>query len=270
MVDKSEKLEWMARLGFVARGVVYALLGYLALSSTGSGTVQEGQSGALEYLHEIPGGTVIMYLAAIGLLGYGVFRLLSALLDIENHGNDAKGIGTRIGHFCSAVLHFGLAWTALKFALGSKQDAGNNTQSMVSSTLTYDLGSLALGIAGIGLIVAAIYQAKQAITLGFMKRVSSRAPSWTCWLGRFGYAARALVFSLIGWSLLRSAWFEQSSEALSLGNAIMDMRDMGFLYTLVALGLLMFGIFSIIVARYRVIPDLDAGRHMHSAKHKFT
>ena len=57
MVDKSEKVVWMARLGFVARGIVYALLGYLALSSAESQTVKQGQSGALEYLNSIPGGS---------------------------------------------------------------------------------------------------------------------------------------------------------------------------------------------------------------------
>ena len=270
MVDKSEKVVWMARLGFVARGIVYALLGYLALSSAESQTVKQGQSGALEYLNSIPGGTAIMFLAAVGLLGYGLFRLSSALLDTENHGTEAKGLAARLGHFCSALLHFGLAWSALQFAIGSKQDAGDRTHVMVSTALSYEFGSLALGIVGIGLLGAGIYQAKQAFTLQFMKRVSSRAPSWTCWLGRFGYAARGLVFLLIGWSLLRSAWFEETEEALSLGNAIADMRDMGAVHTLVALGLLLFGIFSIIVARYRVIPDLDPSSHMGRAKRTFS
>ena len=64
MVDKSEKVVWMARLGFVARGIGYALLGYLALSSAESQTVKQGQSGALEYLNSIPGGTAILFLAA--------------------------------------------------------------------------------------------------------------------------------------------------------------------------------------------------------------
>lgn len=262
MVDKSEKVVWMTRLGFVVRGVVYVLLGYLALSSTGSGTVGKGQSGILDYLQNVPGGTAILLSAAFGLLGYGLFRLSSALLDTENYGTDARGTAARIGHLCSAMIHFGLTWSALQFAIGSKHDADDRTHAMVSTTLSYELGYLALGIVGLGLIGGALYQGKQAVTLDFMRRVSSQAPSLTCWLGRFGYAARAMVFLLIGWSLLRSAWLERTSEALSLGDAILNLRDMELAYNLVALGLLLFGFFSIVVARYRIIPDLDPSRHV--------
>lgn len=270
MVDKSEKVVWMTRLGFVARGVVYALLGYLALSSAGGDTVSQGQAGIMDYLQDVPGGTAILFGASFGLLGYGLFRLSSALFDTENHGNDAKGIAARIGHFCSAIIHFGMTWTALQFALGSKQGASDRTHAMVSTTLSFDLGSVALAMVGFGLIGGALYQGKQALTLGFMKRVSAQAPAFTCWLGRFGYTARALVFLLIGWSLLRSAWFEQTSEALSLGDAILDLRGMGVVHTFVAVGLLLFGLFSIVVARYRIIPDIDPSRQVSSIREKFT
>ncbi|MBT0669023.1 DUF1206 domain-containing protein [Novosphingobium profundi] len=265
MIDKSEKMVWLARLGFVARGVVYALLGYLALSSPATDAVRSGQAGILGYIQDIPGGSALLFAAAAGLLGYALFRLCSAFLDIENHGTGAKGIAARAGHFFSALVHLALAWSALQFAIGSKQSAGDNTHDMVAGVVAFQLGPVVLALAGIALITAALFQAREAVTLDFMKRVSSRAPSWSCWLGRAGYAARAIVYALIGWSLLRTAWSGDSREARSLGDAIMDLRELEPAHVAVAIGLCLFGLFSLIIARYRIIPDpgrkLDAARN---------
>ena len=65
-----------------------------------------------------------------------------------------------------------------------------------------------------------------------------------------------LVVAIIGWSLMQSAWFTSERQVKGLGEAILSLRDMGTLYTLVAIGLLLFGVFSLVVARYRIIPDL--------------
>jgi len=268
MVDKSEKLVWLARLGYFARGLVYALLGYLAISSAGSSAVKQGQAGAMEYIHEIPGGTAVLFISALGLIGYALFRLSTAVLDTARHGSDAKGIAVRVGHMCSFAIYLGLSWTALRFAMGSKAHADSRTQDMAATALTYDLGSVALGVVGVGLVAAALFQIKEAITLGFMKRVSARAPGYTCWLGRAGYFTRGLVFLVMGWSLIRSGWLESSREALSLGDAITDLRDIAPLYLAVAAGLILFGVFSMIVARYRIIPD--PGRRFEAARAKFT
>jgi hypothetical protein len=126
---------------------------------------------------------------------------------------------------------------------------------MARSVLDVPFGETLLGLAGVGLLLAALFQARSAVTAGFMRHISSRAPRSTCWIGRAGHAARAVVMALIGWSLLRTAWLGQSSEVVSLGEAINTLRGMGAGFLMVAAGLLLFGIFSIITARYRIIPD---------------
>lgn len=248
----------LARLGYVARGLVYTLLGWLALNATRAETVRDGQAGALAWFQEIPGGSLILGIAALGLLGYALFRVSTALLDTERHGHDAKGIAVRAGHLVSAVIHFTLSWSALQFAMAGRQEPGDATHDMVSAALEHDFGGVVLGFAGLALIGAAAFQAWDAVKLGFMKRVSPAAPTWTCWIGRIGYAARAVVFVMMGWSLLRSGWFERTSEARSLGQAILDLRSLGTTHALVAAGLVLFGVFSLVVARYRIIPEIDA------------
>lgn len=261
MVDKSEKVVWLARVGFATRGVVYVLLAYLAMTTAQHASVDDGASDAFAVIADVPAGWAVLYFAAAGLLGYALYRFSAAFFDIEGKGSDAKGIAHRVGYFASAVLHLGMAWTAAKFAGGAKSAGGDQSAQWAESVLGYALGSTALGLVGVALMVAAFFQAKTAYTVSFMRNVSANAPRATCWIGRAGHAARAVVFALIGWSVLRSAWFEKGSEVLSLGGVINDLRDTGGAFTLVAAGLLLFGVFSVIMARYRIIPDpLPASR----------
>jgi succinate dehydrogenase/fumarate reductase cytochrome b subunit len=256
MVDKSEKFSWLVRLGYFARGTVYLLLGYIALSTAGK--AEDGQAAVFDLLQDIPLGTVILYFTAIGLLAYAGFKAIDAASDLENHGADTKGRLKRVGSAASAVAHLLLAWTAYKFATGEMQQSSQGdggSQETASSLLTWEIGAFVLGVVGIGFIVGAAMQAKDAWTASFMKRIGGGAPSYVRPVGRAGHAARAVVFLLIGWSLIRGAWFSQSSEVKGLGDAIVALSGSG-IYSLVAIGLIMFGVFSMITARYRVIPDV--------------
>lgn len=259
MVDKSEKFSWFVRLGYLARGMVYLLLGYIALSTAGK--AEDGQAAVFDLLQDIPLGTVILYFVAVGLLAYAGYKAIDAASDLENHGSDTKGRMKRVGSAASAVAHLLLAWTAYQFATGEKQQSAQGdggSQETASSLLAWEIGPFVLGVVGIGFLIGAAMQAKNAWTAGFMKRIGRGAPDYVCPIGRAGHAARAVVFLLIGWSVIRSAWFSQSSEVKGLGDAIVALSGSG-IYSLVAVGLIMFGVFSMITARYRVIPDVHHG-----------
>ena len=152
-----------------------------------------------------------------------------------------------------------LAYAAYQYASGGKQTAAEDgSQEYAQTVLSMDLGGILLGLVGIGFLAAAAMQAKSAITGSFLQRLRGDAPSAVKLLGRIGLAARTVVFALMGWSLVRAAWLSQSSEVKGLGQALLSLRDEGILYTLVCIGLMVFGVFSMIVARYRIIPDFDA------------
>ena len=253
-VDKSRGFITLVRLGYAARGVVYVLLGYLALSTRTK--AKEGASSAFDYLQEVPLGSVMLWLVALGLVAYSAFKFLSAIANIENRESDWKGVMKRIGDAASAVAHLFLAYAAYQFATGVKHAAGGGqSQEMARTVMDWSLGTWAVGLVGLGFIVGAFMQAKTAVTGSFMNHVNGRAPTGVEAIGRAGSAARAVVFALIGWSLVQSAWFVQSGKVKGLGEAILALRDEGVLYTLVAVGLLLFGLFSLVMARYRVIPD---------------
>jgi len=256
MADTPEKFSWLVRFGYAGRGVVYLLLGWLALGTRAR--VDAGNQAVFDMLQDLPFGRVALIVLVIGLASYVTFKLLALVCDIEHHGSDARGLLHRLSNVTSATGYSIVAYSALRFALGMKHSAGSSqAQEAVHSALDWSLGSVAVGLVGVGFVIGAGAQVRQAATGHFMHRVSARAPAWVEWLGRAGFAARAVVFAIVGWSLMRAAWFHHSRDAKGLGEALVSLRGSGLLYTIVVIGLMLFGAFSLIVARYLIVPRVE-------------
>ena len=259
MVDKSEKFNWFVRVGYFSRAILYTVLGLIALTSASK--IAEGTNGIFRAIEDFPLGTVILWIMVIGLIAYALFRFCSLFFDIENNGSDAKGWGKRIGHAGSGIAHLALAYSAYRFATsdGGGSGGGGGAQEAASGVLGFEFGGIVLGLLGIALFVAAFHQAKKGITGSFMHRISGQAPDFTRWLGGAGFLARAVVYIVIGWSLFQAGFMSAGSDQIkTLGDAVASLAGDGIVFTLTALGLLLFGIFSLILARYRIIPDLDS------------
>lgn len=263
---KLTRLDRLARAGYSARAVIYGLLGYLALTTSHLAT--KGPQGEFELLRSIPGGRGILLVLAAGLLAYGLYKLVGALLDADHHGSDIKGGAERAGAAIGGFAYLTLGWTAFRLARDMGMDTGGNgSKEAAAATLQMPLGSLALALAGAGFLLAAAVQLRSAITKRFMKYLESGAPRFTCTIGRIGLAARAIVFAVIGGSLIRAAWHEDERHVRDLGGALGALRESQLLYLAVATGLIVFAIYSAIEARYRIVPRLDpiaAGRRLAS------
>ena len=265
MVDKSEKFNWLVRLGYFSRAVFYFVLGLIALTSAGK--IGEGTNGVFRAIDEFPGGTVILWILVIGLTAYALFRFASLFFDIENNGSDKKGWAKRIGHGGSGIGHLALAYSAYQFATtaGTPSGSGDGAQEAASGVLSVSLGGIVLGLLGIAFLVTAVFQFKKAYTGEFMHRISSRAPDATRWLGGAGFAARGVVYVVIGWSLFQAGFMSQGpDEVKTIGDAVASLAGSGFIFTLVAIGLLLFGLFSLVLARYRIIPEMSSGAKVPS------
>lgn len=255
MVDKSEKFSWLVRVGYFSRAILYTMIGFIAL--TAAGKVSEGSDGIFRAIEDFPGGPVLLGVMAVGLVAYALFRLCSPLFDIENEGNDASGWAKRIGHAGSAVGHLLLAWSAYRFATAEAPQSGDGAQDAAAGVLSFEFGGMALALLGVAFFFAAVSQARKGISGSFMGRISAGAPSVTKTLGTVGYCARAAVYAVIGWSLIKAGWFsEGADEVRTLGDALAELAGNTVVFQLVAAGLLVFGVFSLILARYRIIPDL--------------
>lgn len=253
------RLDWIAKAGFAARGLVYVLFGWIALSARSR--TDEGQRAVFDTLQDMPLGDVLLSLLAIGLVAYAVFRLACAVLDIEGKGSKAKGLAGRIAQAGSGLFYLVLAYAATQF-LGGGKPKGNATgsgtsQEAAKTLLDLNLGDLGLWVVAAGFVFAAGLQVRKALKGSHMKQCRPDTPGFARVLGQIGLVTRGLVFLVIAWSFVRVSQTRDPGQAKAAGAAIASLAGTPWLYSAVACGLILFGIFSLILARYRIVPAID-------------
>lgn len=255
VIDKSETFIWLVRVGYFSRAVFYCTLGGIALTNVSQ--ISGGMDGIFQAINALPGGDALLWVMAAGMIGYALFRFCSPLFDINHEGSDWHGWGKRIGHAGSAVGHLVLAWSAFRLAGADMERTGADPHQAVAGVLSINLGGLAIGLLGIAFFLAAIAQAHKGVSGSFMAKISAHAPAATRWLGGAGYCARAAVFAVIGWSLVRTGLLSgKADDVLTLADAVAWLAEYDAAFLLVSGGLVLFGLFSFVLARYRIIPDL--------------
>lgn len=260
-------LEHLARFGYGARGFVYCVVGALALlAALGQGGSAGDSKSALRTVLGGPFGAVIVGLIAVGLAGFALWRLVEGATDADRRGRSAKALAVRGAHLISAVIYAGLSLTAaqLAFGIGRASAGGDGLQDWTRWLLDQPLGPWLVGLVGLGIVAAGLGYAGKAWKGDVVARLSlpSGSETWADRLGRFGYAARGLVFLIIGGFVLMAAWTQGPSEATGLSGAFAALRAQPYgwvLLAVVAAGHFAFGAFGLIQARYRHIDAPDIG-----------
>ena len=168
-------------------------------------------------------------------------------------------MAARIGHGASGAAHLFLALTALELAIGSPAAAsgggGETAREATSWLLTLPAGGLLVRLLAAVLLAVGAYQVVREIRLQFLRQLEPEAASnaWVKWVGRLGYLARGVVFALVGVMLWRAGEAASPGAAGGTGDALASLS--GTTQAVVAAGLAMFGIFSLVQAIYRRITD---------------
>lgn len=256
---QNHKLEWAARMGYSARGVVYLIVGWLALvAAFGSGQTTDTR-GSLRHLLQQPMGDILLGLVALGLVCYSIWRFVQAVFDADRHGTDAKGLAIRIGLLVSCVMHLALALFAMSLIFGwGSGGQDSQTQDWTARFMSHGYGRWAvfgLGLAVIGAGFAHIYK---GWTAKFEQRfvMMREAMRWTRPVCQFGLIARGVVFLIIGGFFTAAAWQFDPSKARGLDGALQAVQQQPFgpyLLVIVALGLIAFGVYSVLESFYRRI-----------------
>jgi hypothetical protein len=210
---KTQARPWivaLARLGYAARGVVYAVIGLLAFQSArGAGGKATDPQGALLQIAQQPFGRVMLSVVGIGLLGYALWRLVQTAFDPEGKGTDAKGIATRFGYALSGLISAGLAYTAFKIVIGRRGNGSSSQQDWTARLLSQPAGQWLIGIVGLIIIGMGLYAFYQVYSAKFREKLKTQEMShnedvWITRFGRAGFAARGVVWSIIaGFSCAR-------------------------------------------------------------------
>lgn len=252
-----EWLEGIARAGFAAKGGVYILIGVLAAAAAWGSSAAEGSEGALRSLVDEPFGQVMLGAIALGLICYAAWRFMSATVNPEHRGG-----GHRLLDAGKALVHVGLAVEAARLALSGTGGGGSSDERAShwsARAMAQPAGEVAVGVVGlivIGYGLAQIYRGFTAdldehLELGSL---SARGRRWVVRVGRAGLAARGLVLGVIGGFLLLAAVQSDPGEARGLGGALRTLEQQSYgpwLMSFVGLGLISYGIYQLVRARYR-------------------
>ena len=250
-------------MGFFTKGILYLTLGGLAAQQAILGGGQVGGSkGAIRQMGEQPFGDVLLYVVTVGLVGYALWKLLSAVLDPERVGTDAKGIGKRIGYFASGLLHGSLAYATFQLASG-QGGGGSSKQSWIATVMQQPGGQIAVGVVGGAIAIAAIMQIKKGFTQKFRRQIriytmSHTTERATLFLGKAGHIARGVVFGVISYFVIdAAATYDPSQAAKGVGGALREIASQPYgmvLLAVVSLGLAAYGAYMLLASRYRYIP----------------
>lgn len=260
----SEGIRALARFGFAAKGVVYCILGALAvMAATGlQGGRTADKQQVLQTIQDMPLGRWLLGLVAFGLAGYVVWRLVQAIRDTEGKGNGAKGIATRLGYVGSSLGYAVLAYGAGKAAVENTTagaGGGNARQSFVATLLAQDYGAWLVGAIGLTIIGIGVYQLVRAYSGSFAKHVNhSQLPAaqqrLVYRMGQLGYTARGVVWGIVGYFLIQAARHSNAAEAQDTEGAFDLLASMGQAPLLiVALGLVAYGLYMLVRAKYPIL-----------------
>jgi Domain of Unknown Function (DUF1206) len=259
----------IGRAGWFAKGLVYVIAGYLAVSiaakasgwadsSSTTGDQEASPIGAVKTVAGSGAGTLLLWLLAIGMLLYAAWRVVSALLP---GGKDAEAMGHRIGYIASAVMYTTFAISAISLARHSPENPdGNKKVTDISATIMKNgFGRVLIGLAGVIVIAVGLYRVSKGVRMDVedeldMSGISPARVKWTERIGAIGEVGRGIGFSLVGFFLLRSAMTYDVNEATGLDGALRRaaVHSGGVILVLVVgIGFVAYGIFCLMTFTHR-------------------
>jgi hypothetical protein len=261
MRDVAPWVERLARVGYAAKALLYITIGILAAQAAfGPGGRTTDTQGVLTAVHDMTFGRIVLLVITAGLLGYALWRVVEAIVDPDGRGSAFKGLALRAGFAIRGLFHGALGVAAFRAAMGHRSNGGNDqARQLTASAFRIPAGELliyagAAFVAGYG--VYQLYRS-YASKLGRqleLGAVTGEMRPWIVRVSRFGIAARGVIFCLIGFFLARAAQRHDASEVGGIRESLNMLANLGrWPFAVVALGLIAYGVYELVNARYRRI-----------------
>ena len=258
----SRLMAWLARAGLASRGVMYVLVGIIAVQIAVEGSRQQAdRAGAVRLISQTPLGSVLLWLLVVGFAGMTLWRLSEAIWGSNEPGGHKAS--KRLGNLARAVFYAFITYGVLKYALGIGQPSSSDKQSqdLTAAALKYPGGQVIVAIAGVVVIGAGLSLMYRAYKLKFLKHLrmgtaSAGTRKVVERLGQIGGIARGFVFGTVGTFLIIAAVDAKPGQAKGIDSALRALAHtpLGpWLLVVVALGLMTFGVYSWCEARWREV-----------------
>lgn len=255
----SPLMEAFTRVGYGVRGLIYITIGLLAVDLIlGKNSAPPDQQGAIAMIGKQPAGLILLWIVLIGLISYSLWGVIRAVFDPLHKGSDLKGLLARSEYLVSAISYGLLILPTYGYirGTGGATSQGAQMQQSIASIIKMPWGEWIIGLTGIVVIVGGLRQIYEGLNASFDKQfktyaMSAREVMWATQLGRWGTAARGLVFTLVGGSLCLAAYQANSRQVVGLDTALTGLLHQPYgvwLLGLVALGLISFGVYSVLTA----------------------
>jgi Domain of Unknown Function (DUF1206) len=271
---------WLARGGLLAKGASFALVAVLAVGVVaGVGGKTTSRQGALMTLAQEGWGKIVLVLLGLGFAAYAAWRFVQAFAEREEGDDGEKGVakkwGKRAGYVGRGIIYASLAFTTFKLLVGAGGEQSQNAkaQQTTAGVLDWPGGRWIVGIAGLCIIGAGLWNAYRGITKKFEDKwrtgeMSETEQKWGGRAGLAGHLARAVVFTLIGIFIVKAALEYDPNEAIGLDGALQKLADAAYgpyLLGLTAAGLLCYALYCLVDARYRDV-SADGGADDSTAR----
>jgi membrane protease YdiL (CAAX protease family) len=249
----------MARVGLAARGVIYILIGWLAIElALGHSSQQPNQQGALQLLASKSYGLITLWLIGIGFVGYSLWRLSEAAFGVTVEGN---GAGPRIKSLVRGIVYAFLAYLTFQVISGSSSNETHKQQDLTAKVMHHAGGQWLVGLVGLIILIVGVALVVEGIRHKFMKylrtgEMSRRTRMIVERLGMIGTTARGVVFAIVGALIIDAAVTFSPKKSGGLDKALLTLRQQTFgefLLLIVAVGVLIFGVYGLCEARWRKV-----------------
>jgi hypothetical protein len=265
----------LARTGLVAKGVSFGIVGLLAIKlALGDGGKATSREGALQSLAQHSFGKVLLILLVVGFAAYALWRFVQAFAE----GEWGKGVG----YVGRGLIYAGLTFSTVKLLIGAGTGGTQNQKAhkTAAMVLSWPAGTWLVGIAGAAIIGAGLWNLYRGLSRKFedkwrVRGMSGTARKWGGRVGAAGHVARAVVFGLVGIFVVKAALDYNPKDAIGIDGALQKLAHASYgpyLLGLTAAGLLCYGLYCFVDARYRDVSTNGggAGRQHGSTRRALT
>jgi hypothetical protein len=254
--DNSPWMDRGIRFGMVAYGVVHLVIAWLAIQlALGNHSKNASNKGAMQTLAHQSGGTLILWLIAIGMFVLVLWRVFEALLGHTEY-DGGKRVRKRLVSAGKAVLYGYVAFTAFRYAIGAGSSNGGN--SMTAKLMDQPFGRILVGAVGLAIIAYGIFMIRRGWTEKFMENLDARGTAGDAGqafrkIGKAGYIAKGTAFGIIGILFGTAAITHKAKKSGGLDQALHTVLQQPFgpvLLIAIALGIGCYGLFCFARARY--------------------